>query len=161
MYFHGQRLEDDEVFSGRKSPLILDMVPRGSDVVFIKTPSGNLLTLAVEQTDQVKDIKSQIDHRLHIPCEQQHLFWHDVELNDSDLFFTGGPMTIDLSLSLLNPISIMVRSSVGELIPVQVPANSRVDHMKCILEVTYGVIRDNQTLFFNDRKLKNEDRLQE
>jgi hypothetical protein len=144
---------------------ILDLVPRIPGItIFIKTPGGIHLTLAVASTALVESVKSRIQYQLRIPCDEQRLSLRGQELKD-DHALEEYPIrdlsVVDLSLSPLNTIPIMIRLPDGNMIPVNVGANGRVDHIKGHLEVTRGLVRDDQTLVLNDRTLNDEDSLED
>jgi hypothetical protein len=166
MYFDGNALSDDHSFTfPHGKPAILDLVPRFPDIIIlIKNPSGFHLTLAVEETDLVESVKSRIQNCEYIPCEQQRLSFHGQELEDGYAlrdYSIQDRSVIDLSLSTDNTITIIIQLPTGSLISVPVPENGRVNHIKGHLEVTKGFIRDEQTLSFKGRTLKDDDRLQE
>jgi hypothetical protein len=144
---------------------ILDLVPRIPGItVFIKTPGGIHLTLAVASTALVESVKSRIQHQLRIPCEQQRLSLRGQELKAGHAlqeYRIRNLSVVDLSLFPIDTIAIMIRSPKGNMIPVNVRANGRVDHIKGHLEVTRGLVRDAQTLILNDRTLRDEERLED
>ena len=50
--------------------------------IFVKMPAGNTITLEVEPTDGIEDIKAKMQNNEGIPPEQQRLIFADTELED-------------------------------------------------------------------------------
>lgn len=50
--------------------------------IFIHPQTGNNFTLEVEQTDGTEAIKAKIEEKIHIPSNQQHLYYNNTELED-------------------------------------------------------------------------------
>ena len=74
--------------------------------IFVRTPAGETMTLNVQSTDTISDIKQQISDKLGLPCDQQHLLCNGKSLQD-------GNTLADYTIMQGNTIIITVRCRGG------------------------------------------------
>ena len=84
VFFGGRQLKDDRIVAEYNIPKrsTLFMVLRLYGRIFILTPSGEAISLEVQQSDTIKNVKAKIQNKESIPLEHQHLRFADQQLED-------------------------------------------------------------------------------
>ena len=155
---NGRRLSDYNV--PKESTLYLSLKPRGGILIFVKTLTGKILSLNVEPSDMIKNVKLKIQDKEGIPASQQHLIFRRQELKDHqtlDEYKVTEKSSVHLRLQdELDRILINVEFPSGRKIFVNVSPGDDFESVRKIIYYKEGIPVDQQRLSFVGKEVVDD-----
>eukprot|EP00455_Lapot_gusevi_P021229 TRINITY_DN2230_c0_g1_i3.p1 TRINITY_DN2230_c0_g1~~TRINITY_DN2230_c0_g1_i3.p1 ORF type:complete len:321 (-),score=78.54 TRINITY_DN2230_c0_g1_i3:118-1080(-) len=168
----GHELEDDHtlddynIHAQTTLHLLVTRSAGGTDIqMLVKLPAGDTITLDVNTSDPIPNIKAQLQHTTGIPIDEQRLIYGAILLANRTLADYNIRQQRTLNLLHIQTIPrgmhLFVRTIEENFITLDVDSSESIPNVKVKIEEQIGMPPECQRLYYRGKRLEDERSLDE
>lgn len=162
LIFSGRELEDGHLLNEydvrQESALQLSISVPATMTIYVKTLTGKVISLDVDASDTVANVKDKIFAKEGFPPEQQRLIFSGKELEDDRTLLDHGVQkesALQLSIQQRRDITIFIKTLTRRTISLDVDPDQTVETIKSMIEEKSGTPADQQVLVLAGNELED------